>query len=117
MLYNTDICLAVKNEQGRYIIRKFTVFELDNIFSSIPSFKLKTRKQKEIVFSVKCSLCGENHEYNFRTNEFLKRDMLAGGCETTGMPLFFIGKYERVNAHTQKHNEICSKFYAITGAK
>lgn len=113
MLLDTDISIALKNHYGQYEIREISLFELDKIKNKFPNFEAKFNRNKEVNFRLKCPLCGEYHYYSYSINELLKRDMLIGGCEVFGMPIFFIGNGRKVHQRINKYNQINKSIYAM----
>ena len=113
MLYNINICIAFKNLIGEYDLEQFSLFELEKTNRRFTSLQVKINRNKELLFKVKCPLCGEYHYYNYNVSEFFKRDMTIGGCETLGVPLFYIGHRNKVENKINKHKETSKKLYAM----
>lgn len=113
MLLNTDMSIAVKNFHGNYDINKFSLFETKKINESFTSLKVKCQNNKEIILKVKCPLCGNCHNYRYGINEFIKRKLIMGGCEALGLPLFYIGNHDKVNAKVNQFKNINKKIYAM----
>ncbi|WP_127837046.1 hypothetical protein [Clostridium prolinivorans] len=113
MLLTTDISIALKNHYGQYEIKEISLFELNKLKNSFLNLDVRLNKNKEVSFRLKCPLCGEYHYYKYNINEILKRDMVIGGCEILGMPLFFIGDCRKVNWRIKKYNQINKSIYAM----
>lgn len=113
MVLDTTIAMALKNSNGEYRVCQMTIFEIESMKTRFPSLSVKVHKGNEILISVKCSLCGENHFYNYNINELLKRDMVIGGCEQLALPIFLIGKNHKVIEKVNEHRETIKKFYAM----
>lgn len=113
MLLSTDVSVAVKNFYGHYDINKFSLFETNRINESFTSLKLKVQNNREVVLKVKCPVCGKNHYYRYSVNEFIRRKLIVGGCEVLGEPLFYIGKYDKVNQKINGFKNTNRKIYAM----
>lgn len=106
LLIDTDISIALKNLYGEYEIKEISLFELGKLRSGFPSLEVILNRNKEINFRIKCPLCGEYHYYNYNIKDLLKKDMLIGGCEILGMPIFYIGNCSKVYQRISKYNKI-----------
>jgi hypothetical protein len=113
MLYSTEIKVAVKDVHSKYNCIDTSIFQMENTSKNLPDFQCKVAKAKEISITIKCPICGEKHEATYALNEFLKRQMIIGGCEATGMPVYFVGKPLRVSKFVNKYNEVSSRMYAM----
>jgi ribosomal protein L34E len=113
MVCNTNISIALKGRNGQYRVKDFSIFELNKIVFEFPSFEIVTHKKREISIKLRCPICGEYHRFNYNINEFMKRDMTFGGCETTGMPVFFIGRGSKVSERIRKFNKVHRSAYAM----
>lgn len=113
MLLNTEVSLALKNYLGQYDIKDITLFEMNKVKDNFPSTDIKLYKGREISIKLRCPLCGEIHNYNYTIGELFKRDMVVGGCELMGMPLFFMGNKDNVYQRIGKMNEINKKLCAM----
>ncbi len=113
MLYNTELKIAVKDIDNRYNSVDISIFELDSSRKHLPNFQSKIIKAKEIRVKVKCPICGECHESKYGLSDLIKKQMLIGGCEITGTPIYFVGTPLKVNKYINKYNEINNKIYAM----
>lgn len=113
MIFNTNISIAAKDSYGQYEIRELSIFNLEKVNANFPSFEIKPYKNKEVSFKVKCPLCGEYHHYNYSIVDFIKREMVMGGCETLRMPIFFIGNKLSIEKRINKQKETIRKAYAM----
>ncbi|NMM61564.1 hypothetical protein HBE96_02405 [Clostridium sp. P21] len=112
MLLDMDITIALKNFYGSYDIKSFSLFESSKINEKFPSLKLKT-VNKGISIEVKCSICGNFHCYRYSFYEIIKGDLIVGGCEALGMPLFYIGNYDKVKQKVDRCNNVNKSLYAM----
>jgi len=113
LLFNTGISIAFKNICDQYEIEQFSLFEVEKVNRRFASMNVKINRGKEIQFNVKCPLCGEEHYYKYNVGEFVNRDMIIGGCETLGVPLFYIGNREKVDKRIKRYREITEELYAM----
>lgn len=113
MIFDTNIAMALKNSNGQYKVYEMTIFEIESVNTRISSLNLKVNKGNEIVMKVKCPLCGEYHSYHYNVVELLKRNMVIGGCEQLALPIFFIGKNQKVIEKANEHRKTIEKIYAM----
>jgi hypothetical protein len=114
MIFNTEFSIALKNNFGQYCSKSFSVFEFERVICEFPSLEMKLNRSREFLFKVKCPICGEDHLYKYDCSDFVKREVVIGGCEVTGMPIFYIGKDRNVSERVNKFNEIYKKVYDIS---
>lgn len=112
MLFNTDISIALKNFEGFYDLETFSIFETNKISENFTSLEIKNCN-KIISFKVRCPHCGKYHNYKYSINEFIKKELIVGGCEILGLPLFYMGNYNKVNKKVSRHNNINKQLYAM----
>ena len=112
MLLNTNISIAYKNYNGNYNVLDMSIFQIDRINIKFTSICME-RFDKEIALSIKCPVCGKYHYYRYSINEFFQKSIIAGGCESLGIPLFFIGNSIKVNNKVRKYNDIDKSIYAM----
>lgn len=112
MLFNTDISIALKNFQGFYDLKTFSLFDMNKINENFTSLEIKNCG-KTILFKVKCPYCGKYHNYKYGINEFVKKDLIIGGCEVLGLPLFYAGHYSKVNKRISRYNNANKQLYAM----
>ncbi|MCY6369839.1 hypothetical protein [Clostridium ganghwense] len=110
---DTIVSVAFKNCVGQYDLKRVSIFEITNISKYFELVNIKCTNNKEIEFQVKCPICGEYHYYTYRIGDFIKTTMVIGGCEKVGLPIFFIGKTEKVEEKINKYNEVNKEIYAM----
>lgn len=113
MLINTDISFAIKNACGQYEINESSIFHMEKLKSKFPLVNIDTEKNKVLKIQVKCPICSERHVYNYNINDLFKREMIIGGCENSGTPVFYLGNHNKLLERIQKLNNISSKLYAM----
>ena len=113
MIFDTNIAMALKNSDGQYKVCELTIFEIESMKTRFPSLNVELHKGNEILIKVKCCLCGEYHFYHYNVNELLRRNMVIGGCEQLGLPIFLIGKNQKVIEKVNQHRETIEKIYAM----
>jgi hypothetical protein len=113
LIYNTDLGIALKEKSGLYRMCSVSLFNLNGISKFFPLVSLEKGDNRELVFGVTCTMCGEKHHYNYSLSELIKRDMLIGGCQVTGKPVFIIGKYNKIENFINRHNEINKQIYEM----
>lgn len=112
MLLDMDISIALKNFYGSYDVKSFSLFKASKINENFPSLKVKAIN-KGINIEVNCSICGNYHYYRYSFNEFIKKDLIVGGCEVLGVPLFYIGSYIEVKQIIDRYNNVNKDLYAM----
>ena len=113
MIFDTNIAMALKNSKGEYKIEELTIFEIESMNNRFPSLNIELNKGNEIVIMAKCPLCGEGHLYHYNVNELLKRNMVIGGCEQLALPIFFIGKNQKVIQKVTEHRQTIKRIHAM----
>jgi len=113
LIFDTNIAMALKNSNGQYKVEELTIFEIESMKTRFPSLNVEVNKGNEMVIKVKCPLCSEYHFYHYNINELLKRNMVIGGCEQLALPIFFIGKNEKVIEKVNEHRQTIERIYAM----
>jgi len=116
LIVDTNIAVALKNSNGEYKVCELTIFEMKSMKTmkrKFPSLNIKVSKGNEILIVVKCSLCGEKHFYRYNINELLKINMVIGGCEQLALPIFLIGKNQKVIEKVNEYRQTIEKIYAL----
>lgn len=108
MIFNTEIAIAFKDEQGRYIKFNGTVFGLSGLIKRYHAAKIIFYRKKQIAFSVKCPICEEVHNYVYEIRDIVDKELIVGGCEKIGIPIFYIGKENGISDIIKKQHEVIS---------
>lgn len=115
MLVCTDITIAMKKGNGNYDIKDITLFDMLNFKDLKNGFKIDDSSTKEAIINVKCPVCGENHDYKYKISDMLSRNIIIGGCENYGVPIFYVGKkkniLQRVNRYKQIKQEVLAMIW------
>lgn len=112
LVYNTDICIAYKDERGVYKFDHTSIFNLYNISKKLPVESFN-KNGKSIRFTVKCSMCDGEHSYEYQINELMKHEMIIGGCEVLNKPIFILGKPMKVLNFIKQYNKINKEVYVM----
>ncbi|KAJ53280.1 hypothetical protein BD780_004033 [Clostridium tetanomorphum] len=113
MIFESNITFALKNECGKYIIKNtlfFKMKELDKEVTSINSIKIA---KGEIIINIRCPVCCGNHCYRYSLKELACKELLVGGCEEIGIPILYIGKYNKVRKKIFNYDNINKEIYAM----
>lgn len=113
MILESNISIALKNENGKYIIRRTCLFELKGLNKEIASLNSIKILNGEIILSIQCPLCGKNHYYRYSLKELTSRGILIGGCEEMGIPIFYLGDYENIRKKIINYNNINKDLYVM----
>lgn len=113
LILNTEISIALKNYCGQFDLINFSIFEIGKINYRFEPLKVHLVKHNVLLFKIKCPVCGNNHYYRYSICEFLRREILIGGCEVYGTPLFYIGNNEKIIKKVNIYNKVNSRRYQI----
>lgn len=113
MLLDSNISIAIKDESGKYIIKNTCFFKLKELNKEITSLNSIKIFNGEILFNICCPLCGESHCYTYSLKELISRDILIGGCDEIGIPVFYIGNYEKIRKRILNYDNINKDIYAM----
>jgi len=113
MLINTSISIALRSRYGSYDIKEFSIFQLMTLKEFSQGLKIKTSKNKDVVLSIKCPLCGKCHDYKYSAFELIDREVIIGGCEELGIPVLFVGKSFKVEERIDRYKQINTKILAM----
>ena len=87
---------------GQYETKNLTIFEINNMNKQYSNLEIIGNKNKEVTFKIKCPICNKYHYYKYNIVSIMKSEMVIGGCELLGIPIFFIGNNEKVNERINK---------------
>jgi hypothetical protein len=113
LIFDTNIAMALKDSNGRYKVEELTIFEFESMKTRFPSLKVEFYKSNDILIKVKCPLCSEHHLYHYNVNELMRRNMVIGGCEQLALPIFLIGKNQKVIEKVNEHRHTIEKIHAM----
>lgn len=105
MILNSEISIALKNYNGKFELINFSIFEIEKMNSRLELLKVSLVKHNVLLFKIMCPVCGNKHYYRYSICEFLKREILIGGCEVYGTPLFYIGNNEKIIKKVNIYNK------------
>ncbi|MHC1720228.1 MAG: hypothetical protein AB9844_06025 [Clostridiaceae bacterium] len=114
MILETDRAIALKNNKGTYDISTISFFRGEEADVSISITRQKFKSGSNLTLKIRCPLCGVIHSYKYGLRDFFVRQLLVGGCEFTGMPLFYIGYAEKVQEKISRIKKIEKKICAYT---
>jgi len=114
MVLETDRTIALKNNEGTYNIDTISLFKGEAADVSISIARQKSKPGRNLTLKVRCPLCGGIHSYKYGLRDFFVRQIVVGGCEFTGMPLFYIGDAEKVQEKISRIKKIEKKICAYT---
>jgi len=114
MVLETDRIIALKNNEGTYDINTISLFQGEKAKVSISITRHKSKPGRKLTLKVRCPICGGVHSYKYGLHDFFAKQILVGGCEFTGMPLFYIGYAEKVHEKISKIKKIEKKICAYT---
>lgn len=113
MLLDTNIAIALKESNWQYKIEDISLFSIENIGKTLKAMDIDTYRGKDVLIKVKCPLCDEIHFYNYHIANIIKKDIIIGGCDKLGVPIFFIGKKNTIIKRVQEYIQINNKIYAM----
>ncbi|MCR1935604.1 hypothetical protein ACQX0N_05455 [Clostridium tepidum] len=113
MIIQTELGIAVKNIFGKYEIVDFSLFNTSKINEYGLGLIVNKNNKGNITVNSKCHICNNIHKYNYSIDDFLKREIIVGGCEILGVPLFYIGNKCIIEERVYKQNKIFDKIYMM----
>ncbi|EJO5346207.1 hypothetical protein NRP93_000242 [Clostridium botulinum] len=113
MIIETELGIAIKNTLGKYELVDFSLFYPSRINEYKLGITINKSNSKNIVITAKCHICNNIHKYTYNIDEFLKREIIVGGCEILGMPLFYIGNKFIIKQRAYKQNQIFDEIYMM----
>lgn len=114
MILETERTVAIKNNNGGYDVRGISVFKESGSNVSYTITRSKSKTGISVTMNVRCPLCGASHSYRYSLHEFCLRTLLVGGCEFTGLPVFYMGEKARVQEKISRISKIEKKMCAYT---
>lgn len=117
MLIDTSISIALRSAYGSYDIKEFSIFELVNLKGIAENLKINTGKNMDVIFNLKCPLCGKYHDYQYSSLELINREVIIAGCEELGIPVLFIGKSFKVQERINRYKQINTQILAMIWVK
>ena len=109
LILNSEISIALKNYCGQFNLINFSIFEIGKINSRLDLLKVRLVKHNVLLFKINCPVCGNKHYYRYSICEFLKREILIGGCEVYGTPLFYIGNNKKIIKKVNTYNKVVAQ--------
>ncbi len=113
MIFETNISIAVINAEGKYYIKDFSIFDTNKINESFTSLRVNSISNGVLSLKIKCELCGSIHYYKYDINKVVKKNIIIGGCELLGLPVFFMGNRKSVEEKILSYNQANKKIYAM----
>jgi hypothetical protein len=114
MILETERTVALKNNNGGYDISGISVFKEGGLNVSYTITLSKSKTGRSVTMKARCPLCGAVHSYRYSLHEFCLRTLIVGGCEFTGLPLFYLGEKARVQEKISRTSKIEKKICAYT---
>lgn len=113
MLINSEFIIAVKDNYGQYYLKDFSIFNIQFLNNCFTTFNFALNKKKKITIKAKCPICDGTHYYKYSISDILNGNVLVGGCESFGIPLFYIGNYEDVINIVKRYNVMNKSLLAM----
>ena len=113
MLIRTDITMAMKRSNGNYDIKDITLFDMLKLKDLDNEFEIDSNRAREATIKVKCPVCGKNHEYKYNFSDMLNRNIIIGGCENFGVPIFYVGKRKSIMQRVDRYKQVNSEILGI----
>ena len=102
LLIESNKCFAIKDESGKYLLKRVSLFKFESLMTTITSIKDIKIIKKELYLYVRCPMCGDIHCYTYSIRDLLVYNgLIVGGCELLNNPIFYIGNYEKVKKELQ----------------
>jgi len=114
MITETERTVALKNNIGGYDVSGISVFKAGGSDVSYTVTRSKSKSGRSVTMKVRCPLCGGIHSYRYSLHEFCFRTLIVGGCEFTGLPLFYMGEKARIQEKISRISKIEKKICAYT---
>ncbi|AZV55293.1 hypothetical protein [Clostridium sp. AWRP] len=113
MVFETNISIAIINPEGKYCMKDFSIFDTNKINESFTSLKVSYINNGVLSLKIKCGLCGSIHYYKYNINKVVKKNIIIGGCELLGFPIFCIGNRKSVEEKILRYTRANKKIYAM----
>lgn len=113
MVYNTDLCVAFKGEDGKYNISDISLFNLYKINEKNHNLKVTSNREGMCNIMVKCPLCGDVHIYKHSKKELLGDKTIFFGCKNYHTGIIIIGNREYILNHVYNYNFLNNELYAL----
>lgn len=105
MLLGTNVSIAIKNSRN-YGVKSFSLFNCAELSENLSALQISLVNKTEVMIKVECEYCGGIHFYKYNLHDFIKKQLIVGGCEALGFPLFYVGKELKVRDTINKVNKI-----------
>lgn len=113
MIFETNMGIAIKTLEGNYILKKFSLFNLNKIKENSTFLDMSFLNNKILSLKIKCVFCENIHHYKYSIDEFIRKDMIIGGCDALGLPILYIGNCKVVEKEIIKYNKVNTRIYAM----
>lgn len=113
MIYNTDLCVAIKGEDGKYNVNDTSIFNLCNINKISTNLKITYNSDGMYSILVKCPVCGKIHIYKHTKKELLGGNVIFIGCKNYNTGIVIIGDKRYILNHIYNYDYINNSLYAL----
>ena len=113
MLVKTDLSIAFKDALGQYNLNDINIFKMDDLNGKLTGVNIKYYNSREVLIRIKCPICNNYHYYCYDINDLLNREMIIGGCEEYGVPVFYVGKDVSVKHAVNNYRKVTNFIYAM----
>lgn len=113
MLVNTNVSIGLRKCFDEFQLKEFSLFQIEQVKEEFSSLDIRCIDNKELIINLKCPICNKKHTYVYSIDDCLKYSVNIGGCEEVGLPVFYIGKNNKIKGIIGKANEVNEKIYAM----